>query len=310
MKISGPQSGLTGYAPSVAIGGGSVQPVLSLNTDGYGNVGIGYEALSYNTIGGENTAVGVGALDGNTSGNSNTSVGAYAAQLSYSKSANTAVGAYSLITAKGSNNTAVGTNSLGSIVGDNNVALGNYAGKYRGTGTSSLSSGTGGIYIGHEARGSANATTNQIVIGTKALGLGSDTAVIGATSQTAATIYGLMNLPGGLSAAGATFSAPITSTRMARHTSAVISAEKTADFTPTAAEDGTVFYVNYGGKGFITITFEGLPVGWRAKFFNINIGTVSLESTTGAVHGYGATNGLGEFMLEVICFSAGNYFAG
>jgi hypothetical protein len=122
---------------------------------------------------------------------------------------------------------------------------------------------------------------------------------------------GLASFAGGLSAAGGiTFASPITSTRMARHTSAAISAEKTADFSPTAAEDGTVFYINYNGKGSITVTLEGLPVGWRAKFFNIGNGTVFFASTTGNVWGYGGNNGLGEFMLEVICFSAGNYFIG
>jgi hypothetical protein len=129
-------------------------------------------------------------------------------------------------------------------------------------------------------------------------------------SGSLSTITGTLNVSAGISAAGATFSAPITSTRMARHTSAAISAAKTASFSPTAEEDGTVFYINYGGKGFITITFEGLPVGWRAKFFNIGGGQVSLESTTGAVWGYGSVNGLSDLMIEVICFSASNYFAG
>ena len=207
MKIG---RGAGGVTSNVAIGGGLFQPVLSSNTTGYGNVGIGFDAIPYNTTGGENTAVGVGALEGNTAGNSNTGVGAYAAQNATSTYNNTAVGAYSLILANGSSNTAVGTNSLSSIVGDNNVALGNLAGRYRGTGTSSLTSGTGGIYIGHEARGSANATTNQIVIGTKALGLGSNTAVIGATAQISATIYGLVNAPSGISADGITVGGLIT----------------------------------------------------------------------------------------------------
>jgi hypothetical protein len=133
----------------------------------------------------------------------------------------------------------------------------------------------------------------------------------GTFSGTTGSFSKLLSLSGGLSAAGGiTFSAPISSTRMARHTSAAISAEKTADFSPTAAEDGTVFYINYGGKGSITVTLEGLPVGWRAKFFNIGGGMVFFTSTTGAVSGYGAANGLGDFILEAICFSADNYIVG
>jgi hypothetical protein len=121
---------------------------------------------------------------------------------------------------------------------------------------------------------------------------------------------GLASFSGGLSAAGGiTFSAPISSTRMARHTSAAISAQKTADFTPTAAEDGTVFYINYSGKGTLLVTLDSLPIGWRAKFLNIGNGTV-LVDTTGDIYGYGATNGLGEFMLEAICIDTNTYFVG
>ena len=89
------------------------------------------------------------------------------------------------------------------------TALGYQAGRYRGTETSSLVTGTGGIYIGYRARGSTNGQTNEIVIGVDALGLGSNTAVIGATGQSAATIYGVLNLPSGLSASGATLSGTV-----------------------------------------------------------------------------------------------------
>jgi hypothetical protein len=114
----------------------------------------------------------------------------------------------------------------------------------------------------------------------------------------------------GISAAGGiTFSAPISSTRMARHTSAAISAQKTADFTPTAAEDGTVFYINYSGKGSLIVTLDGLPIGWRAKFLNVGNGQVLFEST-GDVYGYGPNIGLEFFMLEAICIDTNTYFVG
>jgi hypothetical protein len=120
---------------------------------------------------------------------------------------------------------------------------------------------------------------------------------------------GLASFSGGLSAAGGiTFSAPISSTRMARHTSAVISAQKTADFTPTAAEDGTVFYINYSGKS-LTVTLDSLPIGWRAKFFNIGEGNVFFESP-GDIYGYGPNIGLEFFMLEAICIDTNTYFVG
>jgi hypothetical protein len=121
---------------------------------------------------------------------------------------------------------------------------------------------------------------------------------------------GLASFAGGLSAAGGiTFASPITSTRMARHTSAAISAVQTASFSPTVAQDGTVFYIDYGGKGMV-ITLEGLPIGWRAKFLNTNSGSVTFTSTTGSVNGYGALNGLSEFMQEAICIATNTYFIG
>ena len=124
-----------------------------------------------------------------------------------------------------------------------------------------------------------------------------------------ATITGTLNVSAGISAAGATFSAPITSTRMARHTSAAISAQKTADFTPTAAEDGTVFYINYSGKGSVTVTLDGLPIGWRAKFLNVGNGTV-LFTTTGDGYGEGFNNFLNLWLMEAICIDTNTYFVG
>lgn len=120
---------------------------------------------------------------------------------------------------------------------------------------------------------------------------------------------GLASFAGGLSAAGATFSAPITSTRMARHTSAAISAQKTVDFTPTAAEDGTVFYINYSGKGSVTVTLDGLPTGWRAKFLNVGNGAVYF-TTTGDIYGEGSSNGLLGWLMEAICIDTNTYFVG
>jgi hypothetical protein len=121
---------------------------------------------------------------------------------------------------------------------------------------------------------------------------------------------GLASFAGGLSASGGiTFGSPITSTRMARHTSAAISAQKTVDFTPTAAEDGTIFYINYTGKGSVTVTLDGLPIGWRAKFLNVGTGTVYF-TTTGTGYGNGFDNYLGIYLNEAICIDTNTYFVG
>ena len=150
---------------------------LQANTSGTNNAGVGYRTFRQNTTGSDNVAIGYSALNTNTSGSGNVGVGSI----------------------------ALGSNTTGS----NKTAIGCNAGHYRGTGLTSLTTGTGGIYIGYQARGSTLAQINEIVIGVDALGLGSHTAVIGATLQSAATIYGLLNLPSGLSASGATFTGNI-----------------------------------------------------------------------------------------------------
>jgi hypothetical protein len=142
-------------------------------------------------------AIGSLALDGNETGSRNTAIGysSLGASVSLANSDNTAIGSSSLL-------------ALNS--GSRNTAIGSLAGRRRGSGISSLLSATGGIYIGYDARASAEALTNEIVIGTLAVGLGSNTAVIGATAQTSATIYGLVNAPSGISASGATLSSNTT----------------------------------------------------------------------------------------------------
>ena len=325
---------------NVAIGSNSSQSLK----DGNFNISIGGSALVSNVNGSFNIAIGHSAL--NTNGfDLNT------------PSNNIGIGYQALYTNdEGQQNTAIGNEALRSIAttgsAERNTAIGYQAGRWRGTGTSAISNplntANDSIFIGWRARSSADAQTNQIVIGNDTVGGGSNTTTIGTTGTIDATIYGklhgtngvsgptasfnsltvsqnttlgnvamtstsshtgLASFAGGLSAAGATFSAPITSTRMARHTSAAISAQKTVDFTPTAAEDGTVFYINYSGKGSVTVTFDSLPIGWRAKFLNVGNGAVYFEST-GDIYGEGSVNSLTTHLMEAICIDTNTYFVG
>ena len=184
---------------------------LSANTTGSSNVGVGKGTLSQNTTGVENVGVGERALNSNKTGNGNLGMGYNA--LGGNTLANYNVGlGYNTLSSNtsGSNNTGVGVGALSSnTTGSNKTAIGYDAGRYRGTATTNLTTGTGGIYIGYQARGSTLAQTNEIVIGVDALGLGSNTDVIGATLQSSATIYGVLNLPSGLSTTGATFTGNI-----------------------------------------------------------------------------------------------------
>jgi hypothetical protein len=191
-----------------------------------------------------------------------------------------------------------------------NTAIGSDAGRYR-TGALTLQGATGGIYIGYGAKGSANAQTNEIVIGTLAEALGSNTAVIGATTQTAATIYGVLRLPGGLSAAsGITLSGNVAMTSTSSHTGLAsfaggLSAAGGVTFGGTVASDtgyrisssafntqtGTTYIfiaadngeiVTFNNGSTITVTVPtGLPVGFNCTAIQLGTGAVGFTAASG-----------------------------
>ncbi|WP_168161126.1 beta strand repeat-containing protein [Desulfatibacillum aliphaticivorans] len=113
-------------------------------TDNY-NTGIGDMAMRYNTSGNRNVAVGSGSLGSNNTG---------------------------------SYNTAIGTGAFWqNTTGNKNVAIGHNAGI--STNYEYLSGAEQSIYIGFQARGRNPGESNSIVIGGEAVGLGSNTVVLG-----------------------------------------------------------------------------------------------------------------------------------
>jgi hypothetical protein len=120
------------------------------------------------------------------------------------------------------------------------------------------------------------------------------------------------NFSAGISASGGiTFNSPIISTRLPRHSSTIFET-KTADFSPAEADNGKIFIVTVTGKGTVTITFDGLSVGWRAKFLCTSSGQVTFTSSLGTVVGtYGFTTA-DSFapIIEVICYGTDLYYAG
>jgi hypothetical protein len=194
------------------------------------NTAVGLTALNANTSGADNTAIGYLALNVNTTSSFNTALGAWALRLA-TGARNTALGRtalYNQTTASdniavgyfcGENITSGGANVLigssafnNATTGINNVAIGHQAARFLTDGTTSLNSSTG-IYIGQGVRGGTAATeTNAIVIGAGALGLGSDTTVIGNSSTTKTKLFGALETTGDITvkAGSSTGSATIT----------------------------------------------------------------------------------------------------
>lgn len=156
-----------------------------------------------------NTAVGVGVQRSMLSGASNTGFGSSAQYMLTEGSANSAFGALSQqALTNGSSNSAFGRSSQFHLTsGYDNSAFGIYSQIYLLGGYGNLSLGARSamyladgvtqatlflrcLHVGNDTRVSASGATNEIVIGDSAIGLGSNTTVLGNSSTTKAKIFG------------------------------------------------------------------------------------------------------------------------
>jgi len=171
-----------------AFGAGALQSVQDGNT----NTAIGRAALTSLMDGSGNVAIGKQAMNDATHAIGNIAIGGNALLANLDGQYNVAIGDLCLTSGECTGNVANGRSALQHITtGDNNVALGYEAGKRRGTASSTLLSATESIFIGNSARASASAMTREIVIGSNAVGLGSNTTVIGVTSTLGTRIFGV-----------------------------------------------------------------------------------------------------------------------
>tara|TARA_B110000971_G_scaffold188602_1_gene198485 strand:- start:1662 stop:3752 length:2091 start_codon:yes stop_codon:yes gene_type:complete len=165
------------------------------NTSGYNNTFVGFNSGQSNTTGDNNTFIGLQAGRFNGLGSNNTFVGLNSGQSNTIGGWNTFIGlqaGYS--NGSGANNTFVGLNSgFYSIDSSNNTFLGSNAGFHNRAGTNNIA-------IGYNAQfkqdpggtlGVHNTSDNEIVIGTSAIGNGSNTITLGTTSSTQLYVPGL-----------------------------------------------------------------------------------------------------------------------
>jgi hypothetical protein len=200
---------------------------LDNNTTGDNNSALGYLSLPNNTTGGNNTAIGHLSLYNNDSGYFNTAIGVDALRSNVDSSYNTAVGSSALYTNNGQGNTAIGydalyTNGTGventavgyramqynetgyenasigkqslanNVSGFRNIAVGYLAGALAGNNANATSRNS--VYLGYNTKASASGNTNEIVVGASAVGLGSNTTVIGNSSTTASKLFGALTV--------------------------------------------------------------------------------------------------------------------
>lgn len=164
------------------VGIGSQVYSQSTTAIGVGSIAIGYQA-GYSSNTAIQTLIGYQAgFSATGRGNNNTAIG-------YQTLYNNGVGSAS--STLGANNTAIGHKTLfAQTTGRNNTAIGHQAG-WGSAGTNAVTTGFQNTYIGYLTIGSAATNSNEIVIGANAIGLGSSTTTIGATSTIKATIYGV-----------------------------------------------------------------------------------------------------------------------
>jgi hypothetical protein len=244
------------------------------NSTGGSNVAVGRNALLTNLSGGANTAIGLSTLSSNTSGINNTAVGSLALAAN-----TTAI-----------QNTAIGVNAFSNKVeGNNNIALGFNAGRFLSSGLDLIDS-SNSIFIGFDARVSANFQSNQIVIGSNGTGLGSNTTVIGNTSTVLFRPHG--NVAIGANTAGATLDVRSQSTSVGNLPFRVRNFANNQDIIRTfhnSNGDADVFLGQ--GAGNVTTgvenTFIGIATGLvnSSGQRNIGVGAYSLlANTTGQLN--------------------------
>jgi hypothetical protein len=254
-----------------------VQGVLTTTADAVVNgvnIGIGAGAIT------TNTRIGASALRSNTTGASNTAIGFSSLFANTTGASNTAIGRNTLVAnISGSNNTAIGHNSLVNLSsGSGNTALGSLSGRFIADGTTDLTTSENSVFIGGNSRPNANSETNQIAIGHTAIGLGSNTTVLGNSSTTHGRWYG--NLLLGTNT-NSTFLLDVNGTARFSGNLTVTATNATGDFATidgsniirrrTAAQVLT----DIGAQGALTNPVTGTGTSGQVAYFN---GTTTITS--------------------------------
>ena len=179
--VKGMTVGVGGYAPPIPLTGGTTVigvDALPTTTGGVRNTAIGHSTLKSLTTGSNNTAVGSQAMENVTQVTNTVAVGYLAL--------NDGITPYSTV--------AVGAEALRySTLSSGTVAVGTNAGRLDST-NANVTRADNCVFIGASTKPLGNNESNQIVIGSGAVGLGSDTVVLGDNDITKTRLYGSVGI--------------------------------------------------------------------------------------------------------------------
>ena len=319
------RSNTTGYA-NIAIGSSA----LRFSTTGGTNIALGPVALQSNSTGQSNVAIGCWALIRSSTGSFNTAIGrntlgyinasnniaigscALRGTVQYDPSTysdciwtganNIALGSRaSYLNTTGCYNTAIGICALSNnTTGNFNVVLGTNAASANAT-SNAVTSISGSIIIGSNTKPlNTTGDINEIVIGDNAIGLGSNTTVIGNSSTTRACIFGQLTATSFTGSLQGTASLAL----------GVVGGISAFPFTGSARITGSLGVTGSistsGSNGTINDLFIGRGGGNVAT--NISIGpTIALSPLTCVNFGFGEANvAIGSGSLLVNRYGFGN----
>jgi hypothetical protein len=164
----------------------------SRTMSGYRNTCVGYRCLLNNWGGFDNVAIGGDALSANLDGVANVAVGVTTLAANTTGDGNTAIGDNALQNTTGGGNSGLGASAcFNATSGSNNVCVGTAAGAYV-VGGGNNTTPSNAVYIGASTTPSANGNTNEIIIGTGAVGNGSNTVTIGDSGITSTYLKGTL----------------------------------------------------------------------------------------------------------------------